>query len=67
MGPYQGRVEGKENLPRPAGHTPLDAPQDPISFLGSQVTLLARGQPVLTSVFNYCLVRKLDTSTFLHL
>ena len=40
MGPHQGRVEGKENLPRPAGHTPLYAPQDPIGLLGSQGTLL---------------------------
>jgi len=29
MRPHQGSVEGKENLPRPAGHTLLDAPQDP--------------------------------------
>jgi len=35
MGPHQGRVEGKENLPRPAGHTPLNAPQDPIGLLGN--------------------------------
>ena len=34
MRPHQGRVEGKENLPRPAAHTPLDAPQDPVGFLG---------------------------------
>jgi len=33
MRPHQGSVEGKENLPRPAGHTLLDAPQDPIGFL----------------------------------
>ena len=32
MGPHQGSVEGKENLPRPAAHTLLDAPQDPIGF-----------------------------------
>ena len=30
MRPHQGSVEGKENLPCPAGHTLLDAPQDPI-------------------------------------
>ena len=47
MRPHQGSVEGKENLPRPAGHTLLDAPQDPIGFLGSQGTLLAHGQPVV--------------------
>ena len=47
MGPHWGRVEGQENLPRPAGHTPLDAPQDPIGLLGSQGTLLAHGQLVV--------------------
>jgi len=36
MRPHQGSVEGKENLPPPASHTLLDAPQDPIGFLGSQ-------------------------------
>jgi len=39
MRPHQGSVERKENLPHPAGHTLLDAPQDPIGFLGSQGTL----------------------------
>jgi len=39
MGPHQGSAEGKENLPRPAGHTPPNASQDPISILGSQGTL----------------------------
>jgi len=43
MGPHQGSVEGQENLPRPAGHTPPNAPQDPIGLLGSQGTLLAQG------------------------
>jgi len=28
MRPHQGSIEGKENLPRPAGRTLLDAPQD---------------------------------------
>ena len=41
MGPHQGRVEGEENLPQPAGHIPLDAAQDAIGLLGSQGTLLA--------------------------
>ena len=27
MGPPQGRAEGEENLPQPAGHTLLNAPQ----------------------------------------
>ena len=47
MGPHQGSVEGEENLPRPAGHSPPNASQDPVSFLGSQGTLLAHGQPVI--------------------
>ena len=47
MRPHQGSVEGKENLPRPAGHTPRNAPQDPIDLLGSQGTLLAHGYPVV--------------------
>jgi len=33
MGSHQGSVEGKENLSQPAGHTPPNASQDPISFL----------------------------------
>ena len=41
MGPPQGRAGREENLPRPAAHTPPNAPQDPIGFLGSQGTLLA--------------------------
>jgi len=41
MGPPQGRVEGEENLPRPAAHTPPHAPQDPTALLGTQGTLLA--------------------------
>jgi len=28
MRAHQGRVEGKENLPQPAGHTLLNSPQD---------------------------------------
>jgi len=48
MGSHQGSVEGEEDLPHPAGHTILDAPQDPIGFLGSQGTLLlAHGHPVV--------------------
>jgi len=47
MGPHYGSVEGKENLPGPAGHTLLDASQEPISFLGSQGTLLTHSQPVI--------------------
>jgi len=47
MGPHQGTVEGEENLPRPTGHTPLNAPQETIGLLGSQGTLLAHGQPVV--------------------
>ena len=47
MGPYKGRVEGKENLPRPAGRTLLNGVQDPIGLLGNQGTLLAHGQLIV--------------------
>jgi len=47
MGPHQGKAEGKEKLPRPAAHTPLDAPQDPTGLLGTQGMLLAHGHLVV--------------------
>jgi len=47
MGSHQGRVEGEKNLPRPAGHTLLNAPQETIGLLGNQGTLLAHGQLVI--------------------
>jgi len=47
MWPPQGSVEGGENLPCPAAHTLLNAPQDRIGFLGSQGTLLAHGQAII--------------------
>ena len=47
MGSHKGSVEGEKNLPRPAGHIPVDAPQDAIGLLGSQGTLLAHGQLVI--------------------
>jgi len=40
---YQGRVKGGDNLPRPAGHTLLNAPQNTIGLLGNKGTLLAHG------------------------
>ena len=37
MGPHQGSVEGKENLPRPAGHTLLLMhPRIPLAFLAAR-------------------------------
>jgi len=36
MGPHQGSVEGEENLPQPAGHTPLNAPWETIGLLGNK-------------------------------
>ncbi|PKU35685.1 hypothetical protein llap_14008 [Limosa lapponica baueri] len=47
MGSHQGRAEGEDNLPRPAGHTLPDAPQDAIGLLGHKDTLLAHGRPVV--------------------
>ena len=39
-------VEREENLPRPADHTLLNAPQDTTGLLGNKSTLLAYGQLV---------------------
>jgi len=47
MWPHQGRVDGKDHLPRPACHTLYNAPQDPIGLFGHRGTLLAHGQPVV--------------------
>ncbi|PKU42718.1 hypothetical protein llap_6967 [Limosa lapponica baueri] len=47
MGLHQGRVEGEDNLTRPAGHTLPDAPQDVIGLLGHKGTLLAHGHPIV--------------------
>ena len=33
MCPQQGRTEGEDHLPHPAGHDPFNAPQDPIGLL----------------------------------
>jgi len=51
MRPHQGSVEGKENLPRPAVHTLLDAPQDPIGFLGSLFLVFLSWQLCLVGLF----------------
>jgi len=32
MRPHQGRAEGEKNLPRPAGHAPLDGPRRPLAL-----------------------------------
>jgi len=63
MRPHQGGVEGKENLPRPAGHTLLNAPQGPIGFLGSQGTLLAHGQILIIPSFYKMHQRKDEEET----
>ncbi|PKU40437.1 sterol regulatory element-binding protein cleavage-activating hypothetical protein [Limosa lapponica baueri] len=47
MGPHQGRAEGQDDLPPPAGHTLPDAPQDAIGLLGHKGTLLAPGHPIV--------------------
>lgn len=47
MRPHQGRAEGKDHLPRPAGHTLLNVPQNAISLLGHEGTLLPHSQPAV--------------------
>ena len=46
-GPHQGRVEGEDHHPQPAGHALPNAPQDTIGLLGHKATLLAHSQPVV--------------------
>ena len=45
--PDQGRVEGKDHLPWPAGHTPFNIPQNSTGLTGHKGTLQAYGQPVI--------------------
>jgi len=47
MWPHQCRVEGEDNLPQPAGHALLNAPQDILGLPGHKGTLLSHGQPVV--------------------
>ncbi|KAK4824446.1 hypothetical protein QYF61_015761 [Mycteria americana] len=42
--PHQGRVQGHDHFPTPAGHTLSDTSQDAIGFLGHLGTLLAHIQ-----------------------
>jgi len=42
--PHQGRAEGQDHLPCPAGLSSFDAAQDTFGFLGYQSTLLAHVQ-----------------------
>ena len=39
VGSHESGVEGKNQLPRPAGHASFDAAQDMIGFLGCECTL----------------------------
>jgi len=66
MGPHQGSVEGEENLPQPAGHTPPNAPQETIGLLGSQGTLLAHGSLVVPQHSQVPLRRAALCSSLLH-
>jgi len=45
--PHQDWVEGKEDLPQPAGNALCDVPLDPIGLLDHKGTLLAHGQPAV--------------------
>jgi len=42
VGSLQSRVEGWNHLPRPAGHTSLDAAQDMFALLGCMMVLITR-------------------------
>jgi len=41
MVPHEGRIEGNDPLPLPAGHYTFDAAQEVVGFLGCKCTLLA--------------------------
>jgi len=43
--PHQGRVQGHNHLPAPAGHTIPETSQEAVGFLGHLSTLLAHVQP----------------------
>ncbi|KAK4814531.1 hypothetical protein QYF61_022020 [Mycteria americana] len=45
--PHQGRVQGHDHFPAPAGHAIFDTSQDAIGFLGHLGTLLAHIQPAV--------------------
>ncbi|KAK1197855.1 CFTR regulator, partial [Pygoscelis papua] len=47
--PHQGRVQGHDHFPTPAGHTISDTGQDAIGLLGRLGTLLAHVQPAYFS------------------
>ena len=54
MGPHQGRVEGKENLPWPAGHTPPNAPQESCTQCSQRDGLcLSHQRPWLDAVLSW--------------
>jgi len=44
MGPHEGRVEGGNHLPLPAGHHSFDSTQDTVGLLGCKCALLANVQ-----------------------
>ena len=43
--PDRDRVEREDHPSRPAGHTPFNAPQNPLGLLGHQGALLSHCQP----------------------
>ncbi|RMC21736.1 hypothetical protein DUI87_02605 [Hirundo rustica rustica] len=56
VGSHEGRVERENPLPRPAGHTSLDAAQDVVGLLGYECMLLAYVQVSLDGIPSFCCV-----------
>ena len=68
---HLGRVEGKENLFRPANHSPSSLPQDAIGLLGHKGTMLAHGQPTVhwdpQVSFSYTALQQVSPNLFWYL
>jgi len=57
MGSYESRVEGQNHLPRPTGHTSLDATQDTIDLLGCKCMLPAHVESFINQHSEILLLR----------
>ncbi|KAK4813420.1 hypothetical protein QYF61_004989 [Mycteria americana] len=53
--PHQGRVQGHDHCPSPAGHAIFDTSQDAIGFLGHLGTLLAHIQAAVNQHSQHCM------------
>ena len=66
VGSHKSRVEGQNHLPRPAGHTSLDATQDTVDLLGCKCTLLAHLDSLVNGHSQILLLRAALKPSFTH-